>query len=134
MTDLTGYEPLESYDSILLYAGNYRFRPIIMTSMTTIFGLIPMALGKVSFIGMNYSPIGKIVIGGLLTSSLLMLFVVPVVYKTLDEARNAMMNFIGFVLRPINIKRKSKNAASNDFDDPIQAYAEKYFSISKPKK
>ncbi len=87
-----------STDEALIYSGKYRFRPILMTSLTTIFGLIPMALGEVSFVSINYSPIGKIVIGGLFTSTLLMLFVVPVVYKTLDNLRTATLSTIGFIL------------------------------------
>ncbi|MCD4657943.1 MAG: efflux RND transporter permease subunit [Planctomycetes bacterium] len=90
-----------TFDAIM-YAGKYRFRPIIMTSMTTIFGLLPMALGKVDFMGMNFSPLGKIVIGGLITSTLLMLFVVPVVYSAIDGFRKSIAKIGKVALSPFN--------------------------------
>ena len=94
-----------TYDAIM-YAGKYRFRPIIMTSMTTIFGLLPMALGKVDFMGMNFSPLGKIVIGGLMTSTLLMLFVVPVVYSAIDGFRNAVGKISKVAISPFNNRKE----------------------------
>ena len=94
---------LSTYDAIL-YAGKYRFRPIIMTSMTTIFGLLPMALGKVDFMGMNFSPLGKIVIGGLFTSTLMMLFVVPAVYSVIDSFRNGFNKVSRIAMSPFKGK------------------------------
>jgi len=94
-----------SFDAIM-YAGKYRFRPIIMTSLTTIFGLLPMALGKVDFMGMNFSPLGKIVIGGLITSTLLMLFVVPVVYSAIDGFRNSIAKISKVAMSPFNNRQE----------------------------
>jgi HAE1 family hydrophobic/amphiphilic exporter-1 len=72
----------------LIQAGRTRLRPILMTAVATILALLPLALG----IGGNEGGIiaadlGVVVIGGLLTSTLLTLVVVPVIYDLLDGAR-----------------------------------------------
>ena len=64
----------------LVEAGTRRLRPILMTALTTIFGLLPMAVGDSSFIGMPYSPLGRVVSGGLATGTLLTLFLLPFLY------------------------------------------------------
>ncbi len=69
-----------------------RLRPILMTAFTTIMGLVPLAVGKASLVGIPYSPLAITVIGGLTTSTLLTLFVVPVVYSLLDSLRDYMGN------------------------------------------
>ncbi|MEO6245483.1 MAG: efflux RND transporter permease subunit [Opitutaceae bacterium] len=72
----------------LLEAGRHRFRPILMTTMTTVCGLIPMALGTSKVIGMSYAPLGRTMIGGLLASTLLTLVIVPLLYALLDDLRD----------------------------------------------
>jgi len=72
----------------LLKAGQQRLRPILMTTCTTICGLLPMALGNSSMIGMPYSPMGRAMIGGLMMSTVLTLVVVPLFYLLLDDLRN----------------------------------------------
>jgi multidrug efflux pump subunit AcrB len=72
----------------LLEAGRVRFRPIIMTAGATIMALIPLALG-LSGAGALVGPgLGIVVIGGLVTSTVLTLFVVPVVYEMLEGFKN----------------------------------------------
>ena len=71
----------------ILEAGRQRLRPIVMTSATTIFGLLPVALGKQSMGWMDYSSLGTTMIGGLVTSTFLTLFVVPLFYTLLDDLR-----------------------------------------------
>jgi HAE1 family hydrophobic/amphiphilic exporter-1 len=69
-------------DSIL-EAGRVRLRPIIMTTVTTVLGLLPMALG----IGRGAelrSPMAIVVIGGLTVATFLTLFVVPLVYQAME--------------------------------------------------
>jgi HAE1 family hydrophobic/amphiphilic exporter-1 len=68
-------------------AGRHRFRPILMTTMTTISGLIPMALGNSKMIGMPYAPLGRTIIGGLLAATVLTLVIVPLLYALLDDLR-----------------------------------------------
>jgi len=68
----------------LLRAGPVRLRPILMTTAAMVFGMLPVALGLGSG-GGSRAPMAITVIGGLLTSTLLTLVVVPVVYTLLDD-------------------------------------------------
>ena len=68
----------------LLMAGRIRLRPIIMTTVAMIFGMIPLALAIGSGAEAR-APMARAVIGGLITSTILTLFVVPVVYTLLDD-------------------------------------------------
>lgn len=63
----------------LLSAGQVRLRPILMTTLAMIFGMLPMALGLGKG-GETQAPMGRAVIGGIITSTLLTLVVVPVLY------------------------------------------------------
>ena len=67
-----------------LTAGSRRLRPILMTTITTVLGLIPMALG-VGEGGELQAPLARTLIGGLTSSTLITLFLVPAVYLTLEE-------------------------------------------------
>jgi HAE1 family hydrophobic/amphiphilic exporter-1 len=69
----------------ILSAGRIRLRPIIMTTVAMIFGMIPLALA-IGEGAEQRAPMARAVIGGLITSTLLTLFVVPVVYTLLDDA------------------------------------------------
>lgn len=69
----------------ILDAGGLRFRPILMTSFTTIGGLLPMALGNAQLIGAPYAPLGNTLIGGLFTSTALTLLAVPLLYTLFDD-------------------------------------------------
>ncbi|HEX7979830.1 MAG TPA: efflux RND transporter permease subunit [Gemmatimonadaceae bacterium] len=76
-------EGRERADS-LLHAGRIRLRPIIMTTVAMIFGMIPLALALGAGAEAR-APMARAVIGGLITSTLLTLFVVPVMYTFLDD-------------------------------------------------
>ncbi len=65
-------------------AGERRLRPILMTTVTTVLGLTPMALGVGEGSELQV-PMARVVIGGLLTSTLITLVFIPVVYATLEE-------------------------------------------------
>ena len=67
-------------------AAQLRLRPIMMTTLTTLLGLTPMALGLGEGSEMR-TPMAITVIGGLLTSTLLTLVVVPVMYSLLDRKK-----------------------------------------------
>ena len=67
-------------------AGRIRLRPILMTTLAMIFGMIPLALGLGEG-GEQRAPMGQAVIGGVIASSLLTLVVVPVIYTYLDDLR-----------------------------------------------
>ncbi len=68
----------------LVEAGEKRLRPIIMTTLTTVFAMMPLALGIGEGSEMQ-QPIAIVVIGGLLTSTLLTLLIIPVVYTLVDD-------------------------------------------------
>jgi hydrophobe/amphiphile efflux-1 (HAE1) family protein len=81
---------LSRFDA-LLKAGPTRLRPILMTTFAMIFGMIPVALALGE--GAEFrAPMGQAVIGGLITSTLLTLFIVPVVYSILDDISNYFSN------------------------------------------
>jgi HAE1 family hydrophobic/amphiphilic exporter-1 len=64
-------------------AGRRRLRPILMTSLTTILGLSPLALG-LGESGEAQAPLARAVIGGLLSSTLITLVFIPVVYSLFE--------------------------------------------------
>ncbi len=68
----------------VIQAGPTRMRPVLMTAVSTIFGMLPVAFGTGD--GSEWrNPMGLIAIGGLLTSTLLTLLVVPVAYTLVDD-------------------------------------------------
>ncbi|RMX03481.1 efflux RND transporter permease subunit [Corticibacter populi] len=71
-------------DEALLKAARVRLRPILMTTLAMVFGMLPLALSRGEGAEVM-GPLGQSVIGGVITSSLLTLVVVPVVYGYLDE-------------------------------------------------
>jgi HAE1 family hydrophobic/amphiphilic exporter-1 len=77
-----GYE----LDRGVLAAGRTRLRPILMTVLTTILGLVPMAFSKGSGAELNRG-LGLTVIGGLTLSTLFTLFLVPVLYHLFESGR-----------------------------------------------
>jgi HAE1 family hydrophobic/amphiphilic exporter-1 len=75
-----GMEKIEA----IVEAGATRMRPIFITSLTTIFGMLPIALGLGKG-GEALQPLGAVVAGGLTTSTFLTLIVIPCVYSLLDN-------------------------------------------------
>ncbi|OHX20750.1 efflux RND transporter permease subunit [Chromobacterium sphagni] len=75
-------------------AGRVRLRPIMMTSLAMIFGMLPLALGTGDGSETN-RPMAHAIIGGLATSTLLTLIVVPVVYTYLDSLRVRIRRLLG---------------------------------------
>jgi HAE1 family hydrophobic/amphiphilic exporter-1 len=75
-----------SRDEALIRAGSTRLRPIVMTTLAMIFGMLPLAFAIGAGAEMR-APMARAVIGGLITSTLLTLIVVPVVYTYLDGLR-----------------------------------------------
>jgi hydrophobic/amphiphilic exporter-1 (mainly G- bacteria), HAE1 family len=68
----------------LILAGRTRLRPVVMSALSTIFGMLPVALALGE--GAEFrSPMARAVIGGLTTSTLLTLIVIPVVYTYFDD-------------------------------------------------
>ncbi|WP_092546624.1 efflux RND transporter permease subunit [Actinoplanes derwentensis] len=68
--------------------GLRRLRPILMTALATIFALLPMALGITGAGGFISQPLAVVVIGGLLSSTLLTLVLIPVLYTMVESRRD----------------------------------------------
>ena len=73
----------------LIEAGRIRLRPILMTTLALIAGMMPVALGLGE--GADFrAPLGRAVIGGVITSTVLTLVVIPTMYEILDEWREGL--------------------------------------------
>jgi hydrophobe/amphiphile efflux-1 (HAE1) family protein len=86
LVDFTNHgqrDGMSQHDAIMA-AGQVRLRPILMTTLAMIFGMLPMAIGLGDG-GETQAPMGRAVIGGVITSTLLTLVVVPVAYTYLDS-------------------------------------------------
>jgi hydrophobic/amphiphilic exporter-1 (mainly G- bacteria), HAE1 family len=79
----------------LIEAGRIRLRPIMMTTLALIAGMIPVSLGLGE--GADFrAPLGRAVIGGVITSTVLTLLVIPTVYEIMDEWREKLaVRFFG---------------------------------------
>jgi HAE1 family hydrophobic/amphiphilic exporter-1 len=81
-------EGLELKEAIV-GAGERRIRPIIMTSLTTVLALLPLTIGVGEGASLR-APMALAVIGGLVTSTILTLLVIPCVYYVLDKLRDKL--------------------------------------------
>jgi HAE1 family hydrophobic/amphiphilic exporter-1 len=70
--------------SAVKLAGSRRLRPILMTAATTVLGLLPLSLGLGEG-GEAQAPLARVVIGGLLSSTLITLVLIPVVYSLFEQ-------------------------------------------------
>ena len=75
----------------LLKAADRRFRPILMTALTTIIGMIPLTFSEPTELGLSYKSFGLTLIGGMTTATILTLLVVPVFYTFFDDLRERVM-------------------------------------------
>jgi HAE1 family hydrophobic/amphiphilic exporter-1 len=78
----------------ILEAGEARLRPIVMTTVTTVLGLTPMALGIGRGADLR-APLAIAVIGGLITATALTLIVVPVAYQLVEDTRTRLLELTG---------------------------------------
>jgi multidrug efflux pump len=86
----------------VLEAGRVRLRPIVMTSVSTIMGAVPIAFGLGAG-SISRKPLGYAIIGGILFSTVLTLFLVPVAYVLLDRARERLARRAP-ALRPVEVE------------------------------
>lgn len=83
----------------VLRAGHDRFRPVMMTALTTILGCVPLALGGGGVESeVSFTSLGRALIGGLTSATFLTLFIVPITYTLVDDARVWFANFFGSLL------------------------------------
>ncbi|GAB1476626.1 efflux RND transporter permease subunit [Bacillota bacterium] len=104
-----GKMPLED---ALIQAGIYRLRPILMTTVTTVVGMIPLSLGFGDG-GEILSPLGISIIGGLIGSTIVTLILVPVLYAMMNDAkakRNAKKIIRRSEINLLEEQWKSENA------------------------
>jgi HAE1 family hydrophobic/amphiphilic exporter-1 len=92
----------------ILQAGPIRLRPILMTTFATVFGMLPLALGIGPGAELR-APMARAVIGGMLSSTLLTLIVVPIVYTIIDDA-------VGWIGRKLGIRLQTQGPVQIDLD------------------
>jgi HAE1 family hydrophobic/amphiphilic exporter-1 len=90
---LDGAAPLDRENALLL-AARVRLRPILMTTLAMVFGMVPLAFALTEG-SEQRAPMGQAVIGGVITSSLLTLVVVPVVYCYMDDLAHWLRRLFG---------------------------------------
>ena len=78
----------------LISAGSIRLRPILMTTFALIAGMLPVAFGRGEG-AQSRAPLGVAIIGGVLTSTLLTLLVIPTFYEVMDEWRSKLAGRFG---------------------------------------
>lgn len=91
----------------MLRAGPIRLRPVLMTAFSTVFGMIPVALAT-SDAAEFRNPMGVLVIGGLSSSTLLTLLVIPVAYTLLSDMRIVVARMIVWIRRVLIDERTEK--------------------------
>jgi HAE1 family hydrophobic/amphiphilic exporter-1 len=104
-----GQPPLDRENALLL-AARVRLRPILMTTLAMVFGMVPLAFALTEG-SEQRSPMGQAVIGGVITSSVLTLVVVPVVYCYMDD-------LAGWVRRRLGLARPETAGASPATEPP----------------
>ena len=88
----------------ILLASERRFRPIMMTAITTIGGMIPLAVAGRMDSGISYTSFALTLIGGMTTSTLLTLLVIPVFYTFFDDVRKTF----GAAVKRVVLGRKAR--------------------------
>ncbi|XAZ36058.1 efflux RND transporter permease subunit [Glutamicibacter halophytocola] len=83
----TPERPAMSLNDAIMHGARQRLRPILMTALATIFALIPMGLGLTGQSGFISRPLAVVVIGGLVSSTLLTLVLVPVLYRLVESGK-----------------------------------------------
>jgi HAE1 family hydrophobic/amphiphilic exporter-1 len=82
-------------DEAVVQAGRDRLRPVLMTALTTILGCVPLALEGQVGTQVSFVSLGRALIGGLTTSTVLTLYIVPVVYTLIDDFQEWALRFLG---------------------------------------
>jgi HAE1 family hydrophobic/amphiphilic exporter-1 len=99
----------------LLHAARVRLRPILMTTLAMIFGMVPLAFALTEG-SEQRAPMGQAVIGGVITSSLLTLVVVPVVYCYMDDLAQWFKRKFGARRRPAGGGGTAEPVAASKID------------------
>ena len=94
-------------EEALIEGARTRVRPILMTACTTIIALVPLALGLGGGGGVVGKELGRVVMGGLVSSTILTLMVVPVIYSILHQGIPDSINSVGTTTRRIFAPRSA---------------------------
>ncbi|MDR0727769.1 MAG: efflux RND transporter permease subunit [Puniceicoccales bacterium] len=94
MRQREGMSPREA----IHFASMQRFRPIIMTTLATVMGVVPLALGWGAD-GASRRPLGLVIIGGMVFAQVITLFVTPVIYLCMDSFQSRVLDKISFFKR-----------------------------------
>jgi HAE1 family hydrophobic/amphiphilic exporter-1 len=78
------HKGMELYEAVE-FSGKARLRPVLMTALTTILGMVPLAV-EIGSGSETWSPLARAIIGGLTTTTVLTLIVVPVLYIVFEHA------------------------------------------------
>jgi HAE1 family hydrophobic/amphiphilic exporter-1 len=103
----------------IVEAGRVRLRPILMTTFALIAGMIPVAIGSGE--GADFrAPLGRAVIGGVITSTVLTLLVIPTVYDILSRWRDRAM---GLLVRSPRVRQSARSGGAAPAAEPAVAPA-----------
>jgi HAE1 family hydrophobic/amphiphilic exporter-1 len=95
----------------VIEGGRHRLRPILMTAIATIFALLPMALGLTGEGGFISQPLAIVVIGGLVSSTLLTLVLVPTLYTMVENRKERS-----------RAKRAARRARGGGIEPPVKEH------------
>jgi HAE1 family hydrophobic/amphiphilic exporter-1 len=98
-----------------------RFRPIIMTTLAAVMGAIPIALGFGAD-GSSRRPLGLVIVGGLIVSQFITLYVTPAIYLYLEEFQEKVLDRTGFFRS--TRKHHELEAADSGIPRPVLAVAD----------
>lgn len=104
-------------DEAILTAAPTRLRPILMTSVAAVLGMLPLALASGSASKLQ-APLATVVIGGLTTSTILTLFVVPVVYAFFDNLTRRAGGHDRDLARAVGVEPSAASTGPSDGDVP----------------
>lgn len=83
----------------VVQAGRDRFRPVVMTALTTILGVVPLAIEGSGGSTVSFVSLGRAFISGLISGTVLTLVVVPLFYCLFEDIRNSFTTSLGYLLR-----------------------------------
>jgi HAE1 family hydrophobic/amphiphilic exporter-1 len=99
-------------DDGIVKAGKDRFKPVLMTAITTILGLVPVAIATTGGAS-TFAGLGRTLIGGLSVGTVLTLFIVPIFYGLLDDLSIWLRNFMASVqMLPLNAETEPERPAA----------------------